>query len=71
VRHARTRPACPRPARWDLHARDLHGPIEREARRAAAARDAELGKDSLMESYLWAIHRYQRDHEPPSAGGGS
>jgi hypothetical protein len=32
---------------------------------------AELGKDSLMESYLWAIHRYHREHEPPSAGGGS
>ncbi|HSY46538.1 MAG TPA: hypothetical protein VK800_10840 [Steroidobacteraceae bacterium] len=31
---------------------------------------AELGKDSLMESYLWAIHRYHREHEPPSAGGG-
>jgi hypothetical protein len=30
---------------------------------------AELGKDSLMESYLWAIHRYHREHEPPSAGG--
>ncbi len=29
----------------------------------------ELGKDSLMESYLWAIHRYHREHEPPSAGG--
>ncbi|HEY2274203.1 MAG TPA: hypothetical protein VGH61_01745 [Steroidobacteraceae bacterium] len=26
-----------------------------------------LGKDSLMESYLWAIHRYHREHEPPSA----
>jgi hypothetical protein len=31
---------------------------------------ADLGKDSLMESYLWAIHRYHREHEPPSAGGG-
>ncbi len=30
---------------------------------------AELGKDSLMESYLWAIHRYHREHEPPSASG--
>jgi hypothetical protein len=28
-----------------------------------------LGKDSLMESYLWAIHRYHREHEPPGAGG--
>ncbi|MGH8133473.1 MAG: hypothetical protein ACRETP_09630, partial [Steroidobacteraceae bacterium] len=27
----------------------------------------ELGRDSLMESYLWAIHRYHREHEPPSA----
>jgi hypothetical protein len=31
---------------------------------------AELGKDSLMESYLWAIHRYHREHEPPTATGG-
>jgi len=31
---------------------------------------AGLGKDSLMESYLWAIHRYHREHEPPAAGGG-
>jgi hypothetical protein len=28
----------------------------------------ELGKDSLMESYLWTIHRYHREHEPPSTG---
>ena len=28
---------------------------------------AELGRDSLMESYLWTIHRYHREHEPPSA----
>jgi hypothetical protein len=28
----------------------------------------ELGRDSLMESYLWTIHRYHREHEPPSAG---
>ena len=27
----------------------------------------DLGKDSLMESYLWAIHRYHREHEPPAA----
>jgi hypothetical protein len=26
---------------------------------------AELGKDSLMESYLWTTHRYHREHEPP------
>lgn len=25
---------------------------------------AALGKDSLMESYLWTIHRYHREHEP-------
>jgi hypothetical protein len=31
---------------------------------------AELGKESLMESYLWAIHRYHREHEPPTAGAG-
>ncbi len=24
----------------------------------------ELGRNSLMESYLWTIHRYQREHEP-------
>ena len=29
---------------------------------------AQLGKDSLMESYLWTIHRYHREHEPPGAG---
>jgi hypothetical protein len=28
---------------------------------------AELGKESLMESYLWTIHRYHREHEPPAA----
>ena len=27
----------------------------------------ELGKDSLMESYLWTIHRYHREHEPPTS----
>ena len=26
---------------------------------------AELGRSSLMESYLWAIHRFHREHEPP------
>jgi hypothetical protein len=25
-----------------------------------------LGRDSLMESYLWTIHRYHREHEPPA-----
>jgi hypothetical protein len=29
---------------------------------------AGLGRDSLMESYLWTIHRYHREHEPPAAG---
>jgi hypothetical protein len=26
---------------------------------------ADLGRDSLMESYLWTIHRFHREHEPP------
>jgi len=26
---------------------------------------ATLGRDSLMESYLWTIHRFHREHEPP------
>jgi len=29
---------------------------------------ADLGKDSLMECYLWTIHRFHREHEPPSGG---
>jgi hypothetical protein len=29
---------------------------------------AQVGKESLMESYLWTIHRYHREYEPPSAG---
>ena len=29
---------------------------------------AALGKDSLMESYLWTIHRFHREHEPPGRG---
>jgi hypothetical protein len=28
----------------------------------------ELGKRSLMESYLWTIHRYHREHAPPAGG---
>lgn len=28
----------------------------------------ELGKHSLMESYLWTIHRYHREHAPPVGG---
>jgi hypothetical protein len=39
------------------------------ARTLATARRLEiiaaLGKDSLMESYLWTIHRFHREHEPP------
>lgn len=27
----------------------------------------ELGKRSLMESYLWTIHRYHREHAPPAS----
>ncbi|MBS0365534.1 MAG: hypothetical protein JSR67_06915 [Proteobacteria bacterium] len=30
---------------------------------------AELGRDSLMESYLWTIHRFHREHEPPGGTG--
>jgi hypothetical protein len=29
---------------------------------------AELGRESLMENYLWTIHRYHREHEPPAGG---
>jgi hypothetical protein len=29
---------------------------------------AQVGKESLMESYLWTIHRYHREYEPPSVG---
>jgi hypothetical protein len=29
---------------------------------------AELGRESLAESYLWMIHRYHREHEPPASG---
>ena len=28
----------------------------------------ELAECCLMENYLWSIHRYHREHEPPSAG---
>jgi hypothetical protein len=34
------------------------------ARRAEVL--VELGKRSLMESYLWTIHRYHREHAPPA-----
>jgi hypothetical protein len=29
---------------------------------------AELGRESLMENYLWTTHRYHREHEPPAGG---
>lgn len=28
---------------------------------------AEVGAESLMESYLWTMHRFHREHEPPAA----
>ena len=28
---------------------------------------AQIGKEALMESYLWTIHRYHREYEPPTA----
>jgi hypothetical protein len=28
----------------------------------------DLADRSLHEVYLWAIHRFHREHEPPSAG---
>ncbi len=40
--------------------------VDDQGRRASIL--ADLGKDSLMESYLWTIHRYHREHEPPAAG---
>jgi len=47
-------------------ARTLLSRITEQSRRNAVLE--ELGRDSLMESYLWTIHRYHREHEPPSAG---
>ena len=29
---------------------------------------AELAERSLFETYLWTIHRFHREFEPPSAG---
>jgi uncharacterized membrane protein (DUF485 family) len=29
---------------------------------------SELAKDSLAETYMWIVHRYHREHEPPTAG---
>ena len=41
------------------------------SRSAAASRYqeilAQVGKEALMESYLWTIHRYHREYEPPTA----
>jgi hypothetical protein len=41
-------------------------------RTATPSRKAELLVDlarrSLMESYLWTIHRYHREHAPPGGG---
>ena len=34
-----------------------------DSRRRVLAR---LGRNSLMESYLWAIHRFHREYEPPT-----
>jgi len=48
------------------HARTQLARISEQGRRDTVL--AELGRDSLMESYLWTIHRYHREHEPPSAG---
>jgi len=50
------------------HARDRLARAQPGPQRDAVV--AELGRDSLMESYLWTIHRYHREHEPPAAGGG-
>jgi hypothetical protein len=47
------------------HAREQLARISSPRRRNDVLVD--LGKDSLMESYLWAIHRYHREHEPPAA----
>jgi hypothetical protein len=29
---------------------------------------ADLAHHSMMENYIWIIHRYHREHEPPTAG---
>ena len=31
---------------------------------------ADLGKESLMECYMWAMHRFHREQEPPRPAGG-
>ncbi len=53
LRHfSRARLQLARDGEWERHAAIL----------------AELGRESLMESYLWTIHRYHREHEPPASG---
>jgi hypothetical protein len=37
------------------------------SRRSRDAIVEQLGANSLMEIYLWAIHRYHREHAPPAA----
>jgi hypothetical protein len=36
------------------------------SRRGRDAIVEQLGENSLMEIYLWAIHRYHREHSPPA-----
>jgi hypothetical protein len=47
------------------HARRQLQRIRSRGRRNAVLE--ELGQNSLMEIYLWAIHRYHREHAPPGA----
>jgi len=28
----------------------------------------DLADKALIEIYLWSVHRYHREHEPPAAG---
>jgi hypothetical protein len=47
-----------------------HARVQLERTSSKSRRDellVELGKDSLMESFIWTIHRYHREHEPPAA----
>jgi hypothetical protein len=51
------------------HFSRIHAELERTVspqRRSALL--VELGKQSLMEGYLWTIHRYHREHAPPGGG---
>ncbi len=46
---------------------------EREIAQVADLRDAkkiirDLADKALIEIYLWSVHRYHREHEPPAAG---